>query len=333
MTNAELTASARSAKIKELAREVGFLHCGISKAEFLEDEAPRLESWLSNAMHGQMRYMENHFDKRLDPRLLVPGAKSVVTLLFNYYTATKQSDPGAPKISMYAYGEDYHFVVKRHMKTLVERIEAEIGAVEGRAFVDSAPVLDKAWAVRSGAGWMGKHTNVIRKQEGSYFFIAELIIDLELQPDAPVSDHCGSCTRCIDACPTGAIIKPYTVDGSRCISYFTIELKDAIPQAFKGTMDDWMFGCDICQAVCPWNRFAEEHTEPAFRPKEALLNMTRTDWVDLTQDVFRELFPKSAVQRTGYEGLMRNVRFLNDTTHPPIGEEKEKPETNSESEM
>lgn len=312
MTHSELTASARSAKIKALAKEVGFMHCGISKAEFLEEEAPRLENWLNHAMHGEMRYMENHFDKRLDPRLLVPGAKSVVTLLFNYYTSARQRDTTAPKISMYAYGEDYHFVVKRHMKTLVERIREEIGEVDGRAFVDSAPVLDKAWAVRSGAGWMGKHTNVIRKQTGSYFFIAELIIDLELAPDGPVTDHCGSCTRCIDACPTGAIIRPYTVDGSRCISYFTIELKDAIPQEFKGQFDDWMFGCDICQEVCPWNRFAEEHNESAFRPDARLLDMSRGDWRELTEEVFREIFRKSAVKRTGYEGLKRNIKFLDD---------------------
>lgn len=286
------------------------MNCSISKAEFLEEEAPRLEQWLKQSMHGEMRYMENHFDKRLDPRLLVPGAKSVVTLLFNYYSSARQRDPKAPKISMYAHGEDYHFVVKRHMKTLVNRINDEVGEVGGRAFVDSAPVLDKAWAARSGAGWMGKHTNLIRKQEGSYFFIAELIIDLELNPDGPVTDHCGSCTRCIDACPTGAIIRPYTVDGSRCISYFTIELKDAIPVEFKGQFDNWMFGCDICQEVCPWNRFSKEHEVAAFRPDGRLLELTRQDWIELTEDVFAEIFQKSAVKRTGYEGLKRNIRFL-----------------------
>lgn len=312
MTTADLTASERSRLIKTLATEAGFLHCGISKAEFLEEEAPRLESWLKDAMHGQMQYMENYFDKRLDPRKLVPGAKSVVTLLYNYYTPEKQRDPEAPKVSMYAYGEDYHYVVKRKMRSLVERITEEIGEVEGRAFVDSAPVLDKAWAVKSGSGWMGKHTNVIRKQEGSYFFIAELIIDLELEPDSPVTDHCGKCTACIDACPTGAIIQPYTVDGSRCISYFTIELKDAIPQEFKGQFDDWMFGCDICQEVCPWNRFAKPHNEPDFAPREGMLEMKREDWVELTKDVFNQLFRKSAVKRTGYEGLKRNIRFLED---------------------
>lgn len=313
LTNAEINASARSAIIKDLAQKEGFLHCSISKAEFLEDEAPRLENWLSNAMHGEMKYMENHFDKRLDPRKLVPGAQSVVTLLFNYHSSARQRDKTAPKISSYAYGEDYHFVVKRHMKALVHRIEEEIGKVEGRAFVDSAPVLDKAWAVKSGAGWMGKHTNVIRKQEGSYFFIAELIIDLELEADHPVTDHCGSCTRCIDACPTGAIIRPYTVDGSRCISYFTIELKDAIPQEWNGQFDNWMFGCDICQEVCPWNRFSKEHEVAAFRPDERLLNMEREEWIELTEEVFRQLFRKSAVKRTGFEGLKRNIKFLNES--------------------
>lgn len=310
MTTADLTASERSRRIKHLAEDAGFLHCGISVADFLEEEAPRLESWLKNTMHGQMTYMENYFDKRLDPRKLVPGAKSVVTLLYNYYTPVKQQDPEAPKVSMYAYGEDYHFVIKRKMRSLVERIREEIGDVDGRAFVDSAPVLDKAWAVKSGSGWMGKHTNVIRKQEGSYFFIAELIIDLELAPDHPVTDHCGSCTACIDACPTGAIIQPYSVDGSRCISYFTIELKDAIPQEFKGQFEDWMFGCDICQKVCPWNRFAKQHNEPAFEPHPQLIEMKRDDWVELTKDVFNEVFRKSAVKRTGFEGLKRNVRFL-----------------------
>ncbi len=312
MSRSTHLAAERSAQIKALADELGFLHCGISKAAFLEEEAPRLEGWLNEALHGQMNYMENHFDKRLDPRKLVPGSKSVVTLLYNYYTDARQLDRMAPKLSIYAFGEDYHYVVKRKMKALIERIRSEIGNVEGRAFVDSAPVLDKAWAVRSGAGWMGKHTNVIRKQEGSYFFIAELIIDLELAPDAPVTDHCGSCTRCIDACPTGAIIRPYTVDGSRCISYFTIELKEAIPQEFKGRMENWMFGCDICQEVCPWNRFAKVHNESAFTPDDRLLEMTRDDWREITKEVFDELFPKSAVKRTGYEGLVRNVRFLDE---------------------
>ncbi|MCH2198270.1 MAG: tRNA epoxyqueuosine(34) reductase QueG [Flavobacteriales bacterium] len=311
MTSAELKAAENSKLIKGLAAECGFLHCSISKADFLEEEASRLSQWLKDDRHGKMGYMANHFDKRLDPRLLVPGSKSVVTLLYNYYNPQKQTKD-APKLSMYAYGEDYHYVVKRHMKTLVERIEERIGKVEGRAFVDSAPVLDKAWAVRSGAGWMGKHTNVIRKQEGSYFFIAELIIDLELTPDGPTTDHCGKCTACIDACPTGAIIQPYTVDGSRCISYFTIELKEAIPQEVKGQFDDWMFGCDICQEVCPWNRFAKAHNEPAFEPKEGTLDMDRSDWVDITKEVFNDIFRKSAVKRTGYEGLTRNIRFLGD---------------------
>lgn len=310
MMQSDLRAEERSKLIKELASECGFLFCGISKAGFLEEEAPRLEQWLKNDYHGKMGYMENHFDKRLDPTKLVPGAKSVVTLLFNYFSEEKQKDPLAPKISKYAYGEDYHFVVKRHMRNLVNRIEESIGKVEGRAFVDSAPVLDKAWAVRSGAGWMGKHTNVLRKKEGSFFFIAEIISDLELAPDGPATDHCGSCTACIDACPTSAIIQPYTVDGSKCISYFTIELKDAIPQEFKGKFDDWMFGCDICQDVCPWNRFAEQHNEPAFAPNDSLLELTKSEWIELTEDVFRKVFKKSPVKRTGYKGLTRNIKFL-----------------------
>lgn len=310
MTRDDLTAYERSQLIKRLAAEEGFMYCGVSKAGFLEDEAPRMETWLKQGMHGEMSYMANHFDKRLDPRLLVEGAKSVVTLLYNYYSDLQQEDTTAPKISKYAYGEDYHFVIKRKMKSLMSAISEEVGEVGGRIFVDSAPVLDKAWAVRSGAGWMGKHSNVLRKKEGSFFFIAELIIDLELSPDGPQTDHCGECTACIDACPTGAIIRPYVVDGSRCISYFTIELKDAIPQDVKGQFENWMFGCDICQEICPWNRFATPHNEVAFLPSEGLLQMTKRDWKEMTKEVFDELFQRSAVKRTGLEGLKRNIRFL-----------------------
>lgn len=254
--------------------------------------------------------MENHFDKRLDPRLLVPDAKSVVSLLFNYHNPQKPKDPHAPKISQYAWGEDYHFVLKHKLKELLKQIQEKIGEVSGRVFVDSAPVLDKAWAAKSGLGWIGKHSNLIHKKEGSYFFVAELIIDLELHPDYPVTDHCGTCTKCIDACPTGAIIQPYVVDGSMCISYFTIELKGAIPEPMTGKFDDWMFGCDICQEVCPWNRFSQRHQEPAFEPRQQLLEMTRQDWIELTQDTFQELFKNSAVKRTGFEGLKRNIQFL-----------------------
>lgn len=295
--------------IKEKARELGFSYCGISKASFLEEEAPRLESWLKRNMHGSMTYMENHFDKRLDPRLLVPGAKSVVSLLLNYYPEEKQIEDSF-KISKYAYGEDYHFVIKDKLKSLLSGIQDEIGEVEGRVFVDSAPVLDKAWAARSGLGWIGKNNNLIRKGEGSFFFIAELIIDLDLEYDAPTTDHCGSCTACIDACPTQAIESPYIVNGSKCISYLTIELKDAIPDEFTGKLDDWMYGCDVCQDVCPWNRFSKPHSEPLFQPKSSLIDYDKQQWKDLTNELFNDIFRKSAVKRTKFTGLMRNIAFL-----------------------
>lgn len=299
-----------SKQIKEHAKRLGFLSCGISKAGFLEDEAPRLEQWLAQGHHGSMTYMERNFDKRLDPTKLVPGAKSVVSLLYNYYPSAKQSDKEAPKLSKYAYGKDYHFVVKEKLKELMHSIEEEIGEVSGRAFVDSAPVLDKAWAAKGGLGWLGKHTNLISKKTGSFFFIAELIIDLPLEADTPVTDHCGSCTACIDACPTDAIIAPYQVDGSKCISHFTIELKDAIPQEVKGKFDNWAFGCDVCQDVCPWNRFSTPHQEPEFEPSPELMNLTKNDWHEVTEVVFNRLFEKSAVQRTQFSGLQRNLQFL-----------------------
>lgn len=295
--------------IKEKARELGFSYCGISKASFLEEEAPRLESWLKRNMHGSMTYMENHFDKRLDPRLLVPGARSVVSLLLNYYPEEKQIEDSF-KISKYAYGEDYHFVIKDKLKSLLSGIQDEIGEVEGRVFVDSAPVLDKAWAARSGLGWIGKNNNLIRKGEGSFFFIAELIIDLDLEYDAPTTDHCGSCTACIDACPTQAIESPYIVNGSKCISYLTIELKDAIPDEFTGKLDDWMYGCDVCQDVCPWNRFSKPHSEPLFQPKSSLIDYDKQQWKDLTNELFNDIFRKSAVKRAKFTGLMRNIAFL-----------------------
>ncbi|WP_339610363.1 tRNA epoxyqueuosine(34) reductase QueG [uncultured Planktosalinus sp.] len=295
--------------IKTEAKRLGFLSCGISKAGFLEEEAPRLEKWLNQNMHGEMEYMENHFDKRLDPTKLVPGAKSVVSLLLNYYQKESQKDE-TYKISKYAYGTDYHFVIKDKLKQLLQFIEEEIGEVDGRAFVDSAPVLDKAWAAKSGLGWIGKHSNLLTQQTGSFYFIAELIIDLELQYDNPVTDHCGSCTACIDACPTQAIVEPYVVDGSKCISYFTIELKNEIPNDVKGQFDDWIFGCDICQDVCPWNRFSKPHNEPLFNPKPELLSMTKKDWEEITHDVFQKVFQKSAVKRTKFEGLKRNIQFL-----------------------
>lgn len=295
--------------IKSEAKRLGFMSCGISKAEFLEKEAPRLESWLLNNRHGEMSYMENHFDKRLDPSLLVPGSKSVVSLLLNYYPEEIQKKDSF-KISKYAYGTDYHFVIKDKLKHLLNFIEDEIGEVHGRAFVDSAPVLDKAWAAKSGLGWIGKHSNLITKQVGSFYFIAELIIDLELEYDAPITDHCGSCTACIDACPTEAIVDPYKVDGSKCISYFTIELKNEIPLSVKGQFEDWMFGCDICQDVCPWNRFSKSHREPLFNPKPELLDFSKKDWNEISQEVFNNVFQKSAVKRTKFSGLKRNIDFL-----------------------
>ncbi|MGB7842624.1 MAG: tRNA epoxyqueuosine(34) reductase QueG [Salinimicrobium sp.] len=295
--------------IKTEAKRLGFLSCGISKAGFLEEEAPRLENYLKNNMHGEMRYMENHFDKRLDPTKLVEGSKSVISLLFNYFPEERQREDSY-KISKYAYGTDYHFVVKDKLKSLLQFVQEEIGPVEGRAFVDSAPVLDKAWAAKSGLGWIGKNTNLLSKKTGSFFFIAELIVDLELDYDTPVTDHCGSCTACIDACPTQAIVEPYKVDGSKCISYFTIELKDQLPREMKGKFDDWMFGCDVCQDVCPWNRFSKPHNEPLFRPHPDLLSMSKKGWEEITEETFRKVFKKSAVKRTKYSGLTRNINFL-----------------------
>jgi epoxyqueuosine reductase len=295
--------------IKAEATRLGFDYCGISKAEFLEEEAPRLEQWLLQNMHGKMKYMENYFDKRLDPRKLVDGAKSVISLLFNYYPTQSLPD-SSMKISKYAYGKDYHFVLKDKMKELMDFISESIGEVHGRAFVDSAPVLDKAWAKRSGLGWIGKNSNLITTQQGSFLFVAELILDLKLEPDSPIEDYCGTCTRCIDACPTDAIVKPYVVDGSKCISYFTIELKEEIPDDAKGKFEGWTFGCDICQDVCPWNRFSKPHREKQFEPHQELIQMTERDWIEITEDVFKKIFSHSAVKRTGYKGLKRNLEFV-----------------------
>ena len=295
--------------IKDEAKRLGFMSCGISKAEFLEEEAPRLENWLHENRNGKMSYMENYFDKRLDPTLLVDDSKSVVSLLLNYYPQDFQTE-NTYKVSKYAYGQDYHFVIKDKLKHLLNFIKDEIGEVGGRAFVDSAPVLDKAWAAKSGLGWIGKNSNLLSKKTGSFFFIAELIIDLELDYDTPVTDHCGSCTACIDACPTDAIYEPYKVDGSKCISYYTIELKESIPESEKGKFEDWMFGCDICQDVCPWNRFSKPHNEPLFNPHPDLLQMTKNDWEEITKETFQEIFKKSAVKRTKYDGLKRNINFL-----------------------
>ena len=291
--------SKNTAKIKSEAKRLGFLSCGISKAEFLEEQAPRLENWLNKDMHGEMAYMENHFDKRLNPTLLVPDSKSVISLLLNYFPSELQPSE-TYKISKYAYGTDYHFIIKDKLKQLMDFISEEIGEVHGRAFVDSAPVLDKAWAAKSGLGWIGKHSNLLTKQLGSFYFIAELIVDLDLEYDTPVTDHCGSCTACIDACPTNAIVADRVVDGSKCISYYTIELKNEIPTSEKGKFEDWMFGCDICQDVCPWNRFSKPNNEPLFNPHPELLSMTKKDWEEITEDVFQKLFKKSAVKRTKF---------------------------------
>ena len=295
--------------VKSIAKELGFEYCGISKAEFLEDEAPRLESWLNRNYHGKMAYMANHFDKRLDPTKLVEGAKSVVTLLYNYYPKEDIFKSAFYKISKYAYGADYHYVIKEKLREMMSRIKEQVGEINGRAFVDSAPIMERAWAKKSGVGWIGKNSLLINKSSGSFYFLAELIIDLELQSDGPVKDYCGSCTKCIDACPTDAI-SPYEVDGSKCISYYTIELKDKLPEEVKGKYQNWIFGCDICQDVCPWNRFSKQHQEPSFAPQPGMEEMKKADWEEISQDVFNTLFKKSAVKRTKYEGLKRNIRFL-----------------------
>jgi epoxyqueuosine reductase len=295
--------------IKAESKRLGFLSCGISKAEFLELEAPRLENWLNQNMQGQMSYMENYFDKRLNPTLLVDGAKSVISLLLNYYPAELQSQDSY-KISKYAYGQDYHHVIKEKLTELLHFIQTDIGEVSGRAFVDSAPVLDKAWAAKSGLGWIGKNSNLITQKVGSFYFIAELIIDLELEYDSPTTDHCGTCTACLDACPTEAIVAPYVVDGSKCISYFTIELKDNLPQEMKGKFDDWMFGCDVCQDVCPWNRFSKPHNEPLFQTTPEILSYSKSDWEEITNDTFQKVFKNSALKRTKYEGIKKNISFI-----------------------
>ena len=310
MTTTDILANNRTSIVKSIAKNLGFDFCGISKAEQLSEEAFQLEKWLNKGMHGQMSYMENHFDKRIDPRQLVPGAKSVISLLFNYYTDSIQDDPESPKLSMYAMGEDYHFVIKRKLFLFLDQIRLQIGDVEGRVFVDSAPIMDKAWAKRSGLGWIGKNSNLINKQQGSFFFIAELILDLNLEADGPIKDYCGSCTRCIDACPTEAIVEPHVVNGSKCISYFTIELKEQIPSSWKGKFDDWMFGCDVCQTVCPWNRFSKQHQEPAFDADSEMIGMKKADWQELTEETFNRVFGKSAVKRTGFLGLKRNIDFI-----------------------
>ncbi|UJP66207.1 tRNA epoxyqueuosine(34) reductase QueG [Mongoliitalea daihaiensis] len=300
--------------IKQKAKDLGFDYCGIAKAEFLEEEAPKLETWLNKQYHGQMTYMANHFDKRLDPRLLVEGAQTVVSLVYNYYPEERLPEGDEDlKIAKYAYGKDYHFVIKEKLKSLLEELRAEIGEFGGRAFVDSAPVMERQWAQKSGIGWLGKNSLLLTRNMGSFFFLAELIIDLEVSADPPmIKDYCGTCTRCIDACPTDAIVGDGVIDASRCISYFTIELKDALPQEFKGKFSNWVFGCDICQDVCPWNRFSKPHQEESFLPTDALKSMDKNAWLEITEETFKKVFPKSAVKRTKLSGLKRNIDFNKD---------------------
>ena len=296
--------------LKRKANNLGFLSCGISKAVFLEEEATKLENWLNDGKHGKMKYMENHFDMRLDPRKLVPDAKSVISLSYNYFNENLQKDKEAPKISKYAYGNDYHKVIKEKLKILFKELQKEFGDINGRVFIDSAPIMEKAWAAKSGLGWIGKNTNLISQKVGSFYFLAEIIVDLEFENDTPVTDHCGSCTACIDSCPTGALVKPYEIDASKCISYLTIELKDEIPSEFNGKMDNWAFGCDVCQDVCPWNRFSRKHNEPLFNPNQEMMKMGKKEWEELTEETFEVIFKNSAVKRTKYKGLKRNISFI-----------------------
>lgn len=304
-----MTPQERSQWIKQLAHDLGFFFCGIAKSEFLEDEARNLENWLSQNKQGEMQWMANHFDLRTNPALLVPDAKSVISLAYNYYPSQKLESENNFKLSKYAYGRDYHKVIRKKLKHFFAEIKAKFGEVEGRVFVDSAPVMEKVWAAKAGIGWQGKNTLLINKKAGSFFFLSEIILDLELEADAPMKDYCGTCTRCIDACPTHAL-EAYAIDASKCISYYTIELKNALPESEKNKMHDWMFGCDICQDVCPWNRLSKAHAEPQFMPSNTLLNMRKTDWQELSHELFDELFEGSAVKRTGYEGLTRNIAFL-----------------------
>ncbi|MGZ5210790.1 MAG: tRNA epoxyqueuosine(34) reductase QueG [Kaistella sp.] len=296
--------------IKAKAQKFGFQNCGISKAGFLEEDAQPLENWLRNSYHGKMSYMENYFDKRLDPTLLVEGSKSVISLSYNYFPDEKIASFDTFKISKYAYGEDYHEVIKEILQEIVAELKDEIGDFHCRVFTDSAPVLERSWARKSGIGWVGKNANLITKQSGSFYFLAEIICDLELAEDYPTTDHCGTCTKCIEACPTDAIVSDKIIDGSKCISYATIELKDEIPESFKNKMEDWMFGCDICQDVCPWNRFSAPHQQEKFKPNQFLQNYTKQDWKELTQELFSEIFRKSPVKRTKFAGLKRNIEFL-----------------------
>ncbi len=305
----ELKAENNTRIVKRIASDLKFDFCGVSTASFLEEEAPRLEKWLNNGFQGKMSYLENHFDKRLDPTKLVEGAKSVISLVYNYYPKEDHTENGSYKIAKYAYGEDYHHVIKAKLKQFLLTINEQIGEVGGRVFVDSAPVHERAWAAKSGLGWVGKNSLLLNRKMGSFFFLAELILDLPLMADSPTGDFCGTCTKCMDACPTDAIPTPYVVDGSRCISYLTIELKDQIPREFEGKFNDWIFGCDVCQDVCPWNRFSKSHAEPNFEPKEKMSEFSKKDWEEITEELWREVFRKSPVKRSKYTGFVRNVRF------------------------
>ena len=299
-----------TAIIKPKAKKFGFQSCGISKADFLKDDAKPLEDFLKNNFHGEMKYMENHFDKRLDPRLLVEGSQSVISLSYNYFPEKEIENLENFKISKYAYGQDYHEVIKDILREMVFELREEIGDFDCRIFTDSAPILERSWARKSGIGWVGKNANLITKQSGSFYFLAEIICDLDLETDVPETDHCGTCTKCIDTCPTNAIVSDKIIDGSKCISYATIELKNEIPEEFSKKMENWMFGCDICQDVCPWNRFSKPHQQPKFSPNEALLNFQKKEWKEITQEIFSEIFKKSPVKRTKFSGLKRNIEFL-----------------------
>lgn len=306
-----LSRTLNSIKIKHLCKSLGFDYCGISRAVILDDDARRLEAWLNKGLNGSMKYMENYFDLRVDPQKLVPGAKSVITVLLNYFPEKKQSE-SSPKIAKYAYGNDYHEVIRSKLKELLVLMREEIGEINGRGFVDSAPVLERSWAIKSGLGWIGKNGNLINKHSGSFFFIATLIVDIELEyDDAYAKDYCGSCKRCMEACPTGAIMDNKVIDGSKCISYFTIELKDAlIPYEKKEAFGNWMFGCDICQEVCPWNRFSKPTHEVQFAPLPQVLNFTTKQWEELTEESFKKIFRKSPIKRSKFEGIKRNLKFI-----------------------
>ena len=295
--------------IKNKAIDLGFISCGISKSDFLQDEIGRFENWLKNNYHGKMSYMERNFDKRLDTTKLVEGSKSVISLLYNYYPSKKLNDQNNFKISKYAYGKDYHFIIKNKLKTLLNEMRNEIGDIDGRVFVDSAPILERAWAKKSGLGWIGKNTNLINKETGSFFFLAEIIVDLELNYDNETKDYCGSCTACLDACPTDALYEPYKIDASKCISYFTIELKEQFSSELKEDFNDWIFGCDICQDVCPWNKFSKPNKEPLFQPHEDLEHYKKKDWIEMTDEVFNVVFKESPLKRTKYKGLKRNINY------------------------